>query len=70
MNSNQNKILILDTLEDLVTNFLYYDRKEDEEVPLNFIESSIDNNLITIEEIINHFEYLLKKGIGKRRIND
>lgn len=49
----RNKELIEATLDDLITSFLYYDRKEDEELPLYAIENSIKNGEITIKDIFN-----------------
>ena len=41
---------ILAVTDDLVTDFLYYDRKECSYLPMNEIEEAILNNEITIEE--------------------
>lgn len=46
---------ILGLVEDLVTNFLDYDRRSDEDFPVGTIENAIENGLITIDEIIQHF---------------
>lgn len=48
---NESKIKCV--IEDLVTDFLYYDRKEDEDLPLNTIEEVVKNGEITKEEIVN-----------------
>ena len=52
---------ILNNMEDLISNFLYYDRKEDEELPRGFIEDAIFNGEITIEDIVEKF--LKERGI-------
>lgn len=58
------KELILDTLSDLVSNFLYYDRKEDEELAVGEIEQAIHDDEITIEEMVEHFkDCLLEHGL-------
>ena len=49
------KQLILNTVTDLVSRFLYYDRKEDYELPRGAIEEAIDGGLITVDEIVSHF---------------
>ncbi len=54
---------ILGHITDLVANFLYYDRKEDEEMPDGFIESALENNLITIEDMVQKFETELRKAL-------
>ena len=50
------KEIILDTVNDLVSAFLYYDRKEDEELALGDIEKAIENKDITINEIVECFK--------------
>lgn len=46
---------ILNTVTDLVSNFAYYDRKEDDELPVGAIEQAIKDGVITLDEIVNHF---------------
>ena len=46
---------ILDTVDDLASSFLYYDRKEDDELPTGAIEIALDSGEITIEEIVDRF---------------
>lgn len=43
---------IEDTLEDLISNLFYYDRKEDEDLPRGAIEQAVANGEISQEEII------------------
>ena len=59
----ESKNIILGLVDDLVSNFLYYDRKEDEEIPIGYIDQSIQKNLITEEEIVEQFRASLKKGL-------
>ena len=54
---------IVMTVKDLVTSFLYYDRKEDGSLLRGEIEKSIKAKEITVDEIINEFIYALKKGL-------
>lgn len=49
------KDLILGTIEDLVSNFLYYDRRSDEDLPYGVIQKAIANGEVTAEEIIEKF---------------
>ena len=60
-----NKLTILNAVVDLVSDFLYYDRKEDEDLPIEGIESSIEHGNITEEEIIEQFAKSLKRGLGR-----
>lgn len=59
----ETKQVILLTVDDLVANFLYYDRKEDEELPLDAIEEAIIGGEITYVEIVERFVDALGKGI-------
>ncbi len=56
---------ILNTVDDLVSSFLYYDRKEDEDLPLGKIEKAINDGTITEVEIVHQFAVCLAKGIGR-----
>lgn len=47
---------ILGVIEDLVSNFLYYDRKGDEELEVGDIEDAVENEEITIKEMVEAFE--------------
>lgn len=50
-----NKELILNTVSDLVGSFLYYDRKEDEDLPQGAIESAVLKRELYIEDIVERF---------------
>ena len=56
------KKLILGVVDDLVTNFLFYDRKEDEELGVGEIENAIKEGIITPEEIAMQFLESLKEA--------
>lgn len=43
------------TIDDLLSNFLYYDRKEDEELPRGEIEAAVRAGEITAQEIADRF---------------
>jgi hypothetical protein len=47
--------LILDTVTDLVSMFMYYDRKEDEDLPRGEIEEAIAFGEVTVDEIVARF---------------
>lgn len=55
------KQVILDTVDDLVGQFLYYDREEDEDLPLGVIEQNIKDGVITQEEVVEKFKERLKE---------
>lgn len=46
---------ILDTISDLGGKFLYYDRKEDEDLGVGAIEEAVKNDEITFQEIVDAF---------------
>lgn len=62
---NMDKQIILDTISDIVTDFLFYDRKEDEELPVGKIEECIKAGEITVKEIVDYFESCLKEKIAE-----
>ena len=58
--NTQMKQMILKTIEDSVTNLLYYGRKEDEELPIGAIERLIEDGDITIDEMVAEFKKSLE----------
>lgn len=49
-------------IEDLVSHFLYYDRKEDEELPRGAIEEAIEAGEISKDEIAALFAAELRRS--------
>ena len=47
--------LILAKLSDAVVDFVYYDRKEDEELPCGAIQDALARGEITIDDMTTHF---------------
>ncbi len=43
------------TLSDLVTKFMYYDRKEDEDLSLDDLKHAFETEIVTVEECIEWF---------------
>lgn len=54
MTSRRDRILL--TVDDLVGAFLYYDRKDDEDLPRGQIEDAIATGEVTIQEIVARFQ--------------
>lgn len=52
---------ILNVADDLMSDFLYYDRKEDEDLPRGAIEEAIRNGEITCDEIVEVFAAAIRK---------
>lgn len=55
--------IIFDTVTDMVSKFLYYDRKEDDELPVGAIDQAIKDGVITVNEIVDEFRNQLNKGL-------
>lgn len=56
--------IILMTVDDLVADFLYYDRKEDEDLQRGAIEEAIAAGEVTAEEIVAAFGRALAGGLA------
>lgn len=54
---------IINAIDDLVADFLYYDRKEDDDLPNGAIESAIERGEITVDEIVDHFRMVVTKSL-------
>jgi hypothetical protein len=48
--------LILATVEDLMGSLLYYDRKEDDGLPVGAIEEAIEEVEVTVDELVAIFK--------------
>ena len=59
------KEIILGTIDDLIAKFLYYDRKDDEDLRVYEIEKSIEAEEISLEEIKAKFCECLEKNLGE-----
>ena len=57
------KLIIKNTITDLVSQFLYYDRKEDEDLRVGDIEKALIDNIITITEIGELFQNELRHNL-------
>ena len=64
MTTTTRRQTILSTVTDLVSDFLYYDRKDDEELPRGSIREAVDAGEITEAEIVAHFAKTLSEKIG------
>lgn len=51
------------TIEDLVSAFLYYDRGEDDELPLGEIERQIIDGELSVIDIVDEFHDHLRSGL-------
>lgn len=53
---------IIDTVSDLVGSFVYYDRKEDEDLSPEDLASCVKSGEITIDEIVEQFRTELQNA--------
>lgn len=51
-------------IEDMISNFLYYDRKEDCQLPVGAIEEAVKSGELTIDEMVECFRKHLTEGVG------
>ena len=58
---------ILDHIPDVIGEFLYYDRKEDDDLPVGAIEEAIKAGEITVDEIAVAFTESLRRGLGIKK---
>ncbi len=54
---------VMGVIDDLISDFLYYDRKEDEDLPRGVIEESIKNGEFTVDDLVQKFKTALEEGI-------
>ena len=54
---------IENTIKDMVTDLLYYDRKEDEDLPRGAIEQAIKDGDITVQDIVALFEHEIHRAL-------
>lgn len=57
--------LVKDEVCDLVADFLYYDRKDDEELEMGMIQEGIAHKAITTDEIVALFRDELTKALAR-----
>ena len=60
-----NKEKILNSFDDVLSDWLYYDRKECEDLPVGFIEECFKNGEVNIDEIQNHLMTKLEEVINE-----
>jgi hypothetical protein len=58
---------VRDALSDQVANLLYYDRKEDPDLPMGAIEAAVANGTLAVDDIVGWFRDSLILGITEGR---
>lgn len=56
-----DKQYVLDYMHHIVINFLYYDRKGDEDLTYNRLHEMLDTGEVTIDEIVESFKNYLNE---------
>lgn len=59
------KQVILDTFDSTIDNFLYYDRKEDEDLGIEELKSSLRSGEVPVEELKQILERKLSLYLGE-----
>lgn len=62
MREYSRRDIILASINDLVVNFTYYDRKEDEDLSYEDLQAAIEEGEITIDEIVEKFRKQLARS--------
>ncbi len=60
MKKSRRKLIEM-TIRDLVSDFMDYDRREDEDLCTDSIEKAVDNKEITVDEMVKVFKNELEK---------
>ena len=55
--------IIENTIDDLISNFLYFDRIKDEDLPVGAIQKAVKEGEITKEQIIKKFSEILNSSL-------
>ena len=66
MSNNDNtarRETVFNTIDDLVINLTFYDRKEDEDLPLGVIEEMVKAGEVTIDEMVERFRQQLTENL-------
>lgn len=63
--STSVKHSILNLVSDMVSNFLYYDRKEDASLGVGAIDKAVKEGIISEAEIVQCFSNNLKSGLTR-----
>jgi len=59
---------VFNTIKDLVSDFLYYDRKEDDLLPVGRIEELVKTQQLSVDDIVNKFREQLEKRIKQQHL--
>jgi hypothetical protein len=63
-----DKEVVFNTIRDMVTDFLYHNRKKDEDLPVGAVEAMLDDKIITIDEIVGCFALKMISVLHKKNV--
>lgn len=63
LDAEEKKNKIFNVIADLVSSFLYYDRKGDEELGHDDIQNAVQDGVITAEDIVERFAAELEHNL-------
>lgn len=58
-----SKEYVNDVIGDMIADFLYYDRKEDDILPQGKIDEMVEAGEITVDEMVEVFRFHLTEGL-------
>ena len=67
LSNEKIKQIILDNIDGLVVDFTYYDRKDDEDLPIQRLNEAVKNGIITVDEMAEEFKRLLENVFNDQK---
>jgi hypothetical protein len=55
--------LVIGTVSDMVIDFLYYDRKDDDELSYDDVAHAFESGVVTVEEVVAEFDRRLREDL-------
>lgn len=65
MNRDEARALIKTTVDDLAIDLCYYDRKGDEELPIDAFDAAVRAGFVTADDIVEWFRAALCENLKK-----
>jgi len=63
------KQIIFDTISDLCSSFLYYDRKADENLSMDQLNNAVESGEITVDEMVAEFRKHLEATYQSKTVS-
>jgi hypothetical protein len=62
--AEEKKELFLAIIEDVISDYLYYDRKNDDDLSIGDVNGLIESGCVTIDDVIDKFTTYLKECLS------